>query len=904
MDSGQISAFILSEHYSAESLRIQQTFDCPGDGLAVLRGRSDVVDTTVGSLYRHYFSPQSEEPRKFCILALGGYGRRELFPHSDIDLLFLTESSAEQGSQRMAIAAILRELWDMRLRVGHSVHTLAECGRLYRDNLEFNVSLLDCRYLAGDPQLFNRLHDDVYPHLVARDHQDLLRNLAEMTRQRHTKYGNTVFHLEPNLKEAPGGLRDYHVCRWLARISALEKHKTWSAPEELWPAAWRTEIGPAWEFLCAARCFLHYFRERDDNQLTYECQDLACVRGIGFPRGVDPGPSGPQFPPPSPEEWMRAYFRRVRSIYQLTVDLLDDYAPSGTGLYALFRNWRSRLSNADFSVLRERVYFRQPAAVAQDPALVLRLFELVARHGLELSREAERVVAEALTHGAINVLSADVVWRHFRQILCFPEAAKALRDMHRLGVLRALFPEFQAIDSLVIRDFFHRYTVDEHSFMTIQNLHALSRSRRPLPARHSREGGNPKEVGPRFRGDDDGRETEWEDRLAEILEELEQPELLYLALLFHDVGKGMETADHVEGSRQALDGIMARLELSLSDCATVRFLILNHLEMSNTLQRRDIFEPETVRAFAEKIETSERLKMLSLMTYADIKSVNPEALTPWKTELLWELYASTANYLARSADDERLTPAVASASAAERVLPLLPPSVTWEKLDGFLEGLPRRYLATHSPEEVTLHFDMAERLGAAPAQVHLKVQGSLHELTVLTPDRPFLFASITGALAAWGMSIVKADAFANAKGVVLDTFRFADLYRTLELNPSEADRLKSILAGILEGKMELAKLLSGRLHPATGRKPKVTIPTKLRFDDSSSSHSTLLELVTQDRPGLLYQVSSILAELGCNIEIALIDTEGEKAIDVFYLTAQGGKLPPELQRAIETALLK
>ena len=904
MDSGHISAFTLSEHYSAESLRIQQSFDRTGDGLAVLRGRSDVVDTTVASLYLHYFCPQLNEPRNFCVLALGGYGRRELFPHSDIDLLFLTESRAEQDSQRMAIAAILRELWDLRLRVGHSVHTLAECGRLYRDNLEFSVSLLDCRYLAGDYQLFNRLHDDVYPHLVARDHQDLLRNLAEMTRQRHAKYGNTVFHLEPNVKEAPGGLRDYHVCRWLTRISALEKHKAWSAPEEPWPAARRAEIGPAWEFLCAARCFLHYFRERDDNQLSYECQDLACARGIGFLRTADPGSGGPRLSPRSPEEWMRAYFRRVRSIYQLSLELLDDHTPAVTGLYGLFQNWRSRLSNADFSVLREKVYFRQPSSVAQDPGLLLRLFEMVARHGLEPSREAERVVAEALDQGATNALSPGVVWSHFRQILCYPGAAKALREMNRLGVLRALFPEFQAIDSLVIRDFFHRYTVDEHSYMTIQNLHALSRFRKPLPSRHSRESGHPQELGPRFRGDDEGRETYWEERLAEILEELEQPELLYLALLFHDVGKGMETGDHIEGSRQAVEAIMTRLDLAPPDRNTVRFLIVNHLEMSTTLQRRDIFEPETVRAFAEKIETAERLKMLSLLTYADIKSVNPEALTPWKTELLWQLYASTANYLARSADDERLTPAVASASATERILPPLPPSVTREKLDRFLEGFPRRYLATHSPEEIALHVDLAERLGTVPAQVHLKTEGSLYELTVLTPDRPFLFASITGTLAAWGMSIVKADAFANAASVVLDTFRFVDLYRTLALNLSEADRLKSNLVDVLQGKMELAKLLSGRLHSAIGRKPKVAIPTKLRFDDSSSSHSTLLELVTQDRPGLLYQVSSVLAELGCNIEIALIDTEGEKAIDVFYLTAQSRKLPPELRSAIETALLK
>jgi len=212
-------------------------------------------------------------------------------------------------------------------------------------------------------------------------------------------------------------------------------------------------------------------------------------------------------------------------------------------------------------------------------------------------------------------------------------------------------------------------------------------------------------------------------------------------------------------------------------------------------------------------------------------------------------------------------------------------------------------LATHSPEEIALHVQLARRLDQDAVQVDVRTQGSLHELTVITLDRPFLFASITGSLAAWGMSIVKADAFANAAGVVLDTFRFVDLYHTLELNPSEADRLKSNLIDVLQGRMELAKLMRGRIRPGTPQKPKVTIPTQVRFDDSSSSHSTLLELITYDRPGLLYQVSSVLAELGCNIEIALIDTEGEKVIDVFYLTSQGSKLRLELQEAIEKALL-
>jgi [protein-PII] uridylyltransferase len=844
------------------------------------------VDEVVSRLYREFFSPQLDAPRNFCLVALGGYGRRELFPHSDIDLLFLTESSGEQSSRREAVAAMLRELWDLRLRIGHSVHTLAECGRLYPDNLEFNVALLDCRFLAGDRKLYARLHDDVLPHLVARDHQDLLRNLADVTRQRHAKYGDTIFHLEPNLKESPGGLRDYHVCRWLARISELEKRKVWSAPEGLWPAPWRAEIGPAFEFLCDTRCFLHYYRGRDDNQLSYECQDQACARGIASHGSADPRFWGPRLVPLTPADWMRVYFRHVRSIYRLTLRLLDDNTPARAGIYGLFQNWRSRLSNADFSVHRETIYARQPAALAQNPALVLQLFEMVARHGLELSREAERAVTEALTRVVAKPPAPAVFWGHFRQILLSPWAAKALREMNRLGVLSTLFPEFQVIDSLVIRDFFHRYTVDEHSFMTIQNLHALGLFRRKSQG-----------------GPNSGIGSEWEDKLAEILEELEKPELLYLALLFHDVGKGMEVPDHIEGSLQALEGIMARLELAPADRATVRFLIASHLEMSTTLQRRDIFDPETVREFAGKTETSERLKMLSLLTYADIKSVNPEALTPWKTELLWRLYAATANYLARSLDKERVKPAAASASPAEKILPLLAASTTREEVERFLEGFPRRYLVTHSAEEIARHFQLAGRLGQEPVQVVLKALNGLYELAVITPDRPFLFASITGSLAAWGMSIVKADAFANAAGVVLDTFRFVDLYRTLELNPSETDRLESNLLDVLQGRLELAKLMSGRLQSTSARKPKVTIPTQLRFDDTSSSHSTLLELITHDRPGLLFQVSSVLAQLGCNIEIALIDTEGEKVIDVFYLTAQGRKLRPELQEAIETALL-
>ena len=340
--------------------------------------------------------------------------------------------------------------------------------------------------------------------------------------------------------------------------------------------------------------------------------------------------------------------------------------------------------------------------------------------------------------------------------------------------------------------------------------------------------------------------------------------------------------------------------MSPPDQETVRFLIASHLEMSATL-RRDIFDPENVRAFAEKVGTPERLKMLCLLTYADVKAVNPEALTPWKAENVWQLYIGATNYLSRSADQR--VHADGDAETLTRLETLAP--VVGKKVKTFLEGLPKRYLRVYPPEDVLHHVHLAESLANDPVQLDLKRGRHWFELTLVTKDRPFLFANVAGAMAAWGMNIVKAHAFSNQAGTVVDTFYFTDRFRTLELNLPEWERFKRSISDVLIGEADLERMLRNRSRSEErSRIPKVKVEPRITFDDQCSSTSTLIQVIAQDRLGLLHRICSRFSYQECNIEIALIDTEGQMAIDAFYLTSAAAKLTAEHQKRLEAALVE
>lgn len=797
------------------------------DAQSLLAGRTVLVEQAVCRSYQRFLAPLL--PEGLAVLAVGGFGRRELFPHSDVDLLLLLSPGASPAeAHRAALSGFLQDLWDAGLRLSHSVRTPEECCQLDDRNIELSISLLDQRFLAGDAALHARLERGLARFFYSQRRQ-LARRLCRSARERHARHAGSIHQLEPDIKEAPGGLRDYQFAVWLDRLRS-------ACPGQL-PAPQRpAELEAAREFLYCLRCRLHQLAGRDFNRLTFDWQE--------------------EIAEADPADLMRFYFWCARRVHCAARRRLEAAEEQASSLLVEFRSWRSRVSNAEFFVSRERVYFRAPQSLAGDPLLLLRLFEFVARHGLRLALDTERRIAEQLPLVRHYFAESRPLWPQLRELFRLPHLALALRAMEETGTLGALFPEWQRVECLVVRDSCHRYTVDEHTLRAVEALAGL------------REG------------------AQAAGRFSRLLDEIDDPEVLVIALLFHDTGKAGPPGEHLTESVRLAEAAMERVQVPAGPRRMVRRLVDLHLELSAVMNSRDLDDPATARLVAGRLETTEVLKRLALLTYADISAVHPGALTPWRSEQLWRLYLATHRELTHELETDRIS---------------APPAASPE-LAAFLEGFPVRYLRTHCAAEIEAHLELERRGRARGVALDIHKQNGVYQLTLTAPDRPFLLASIAGALAGFGMNILKAEGFSNRNGMVLDTFAFSDLHRTLELNPSEIERLRVTLERVTLGTAEVKSLLRNRLEPASpGRRPR--IPPSVSFDPDASDAATLIEVVAEDRPGLLYDLALTISAAGCNIELVLIDTQAHKALDVFYVTSAGAKLSARQQANLRERLL-
>src|SRR4029077_19946813 len=438
--------------------RIRRQFESGVGARETVAALCLLADSNIRQVFGEVLRVHNTPSDGLCLLALGGYGRRLLFPYSDLDILFLFGNEKAEQSFRPLIADFARTLWDLGFRVSSAGRTLEECKRIEEDNVEFHLALLDRRFLSGDSELFEKLDTRVLPSSEKQARPFMLAQLHKLTKDRLTRYGNTIFHLEPNVKEAPGGLRDYQAAVWLRQVAGGERgiQGSSAAEDEL--------ASGAVDFLSAIRCFLHYSNARNDNTLTYELQAAAAERSLAVADGV----------PRNAAEWMRLYFRHARTLNRQLLRYLEQKTPTPQSLrQRLMRAARSAKSvpgNGKPFAVRDGLFEVLDVKELSDRAILFSLFTDAARTGVPLSRRTERSIAYVMKHPELPVKNEEVTWPVLREILSADYPGVALRPLQRLGLLTEILPEFSRIDSLVVRDFYHRYTVDEHSLRTIEHL--------------------------------------------------------------------------------------------------------------------------------------------------------------------------------------------------------------------------------------------------------------------------------------------------------------------------------------------------------------------------------------------------------------------------------------------------
>jgi [protein-PII] uridylyltransferase len=884
------------DYLRSEAARLRQLHRAGAGGREVCQARAWVLDLLLGQLWGAVMmalpAGAGGEPMRFALVAIGGYGRGELNPHSDIDIMLLhnlDSGALVRGKVPPRLSALtdglLFPLWDMGMKVGHSVRSVEDCVGVANTDMQSKTSLLEARWIGGDMDLFRRMESVFLARCVRGKVDEYLAARIADQAARRAKHGGSPTMQEPNIKSGCGGLRDHQNLLWMAFFKYRTRTLADLENRDLISGEEHGRLATAYDYLLRVRTELHHESNRAADVLQRALQPRI-AQSLGYEQ---------RSPVERIEVFMRDVYTHMRHIHLITrtleqrLALLPDPQQRLPTFRQLFRQGRQRMRRQvvdGFEMVDGEIAAGSRRVFRDQPRRLLRVFLHAQQRGLRLHPDLAQLVRQQLDLVDDDLLADRHGHETFLGILAARgNVAPTLRAMHETGVLGRYLPEFEPLTCLVQHEFYHRYAADEHTLQCIEHLDRVWNAETPPYSGY-----------------------------AGIFQSLERPQVLYLALLLHDAGKAHREANHaVTGGRLAAE-VARRMGLDGTTAHALRLLIELHLRMAHISQRRDLDDPAVVRQFAAQVQTPENLKMLTLHTLADSLGTGDRLWNGFKDSLLLQLYRKTS---------EHISGAPVFQLAEERQREILADQVRRLGGAGFAEvefrahfvGLPARYYRIHEAPEILADLRMAHtflRAQFADDQDPLVPVVSWSNepdrgctvLKVCTWDRTGLFGKITGSLTAAGLNILGAQIFTRADQIILDTFTVVDARTGSLAGKEERERFerlltRSLTGGVVDFEEQIAR--RPRLPPLYQSIEGGRMPTSLRFDNDTSEACTVLDLETEDHVGLLYSITAELARLGLDISLARVSTERGAALDSFYLTDVLGNKVTSVERLAEVA---
>lgn len=834
---------------------IRRRFEIKGDGAQTVCENCFLIDQLVRLV--HDFAADHEfqqgvrtSGEAMSLVAVGGYGRGELSPHSDIDLLFLLPYKRVPYHEQI-VEYVLYMLWDMGLKVGHSTRSAEDCIRNAKGDLTIRTALLEMRWLWGDQTLFNDLWKRYCNEIMSNTAVEFVESKLVERDSRHAQMGDSRYVLEPNVKEGKGGLRDLHTLYWIAKYMYRINDIGELADAGIISRQAAKRFVKVQAFLWTVRCHLHYLTDRPEDRLTFDVQPEMAVRMRYSDRVCSRGV----------ERFMKHYFliaKEVGDLTRLFCALAEEQHKRKPRRLQLSRLFSRPTAVAGFILDSGRLDVSRDDQFETDPVAMIRLFHTALEHDVDIHPKALDRVHRSLRRIDAKLRTDPEANRLFVEMLTSrkdPEVA--LRHMNEAGVLGRFIPDFGRVVAQMQYDMYHVFTVDEHTVQALGVLHSLEAGELTAEAPTS----------------------------SEVIHQVTSRRALYVATFMHDIAKG-RSGDHSTLGAEVTMKLGPRLGLTDEETETSAWLVREHLSMSRIAFKRDIDDPKTIQDFVALVQSPERLKLLLALTVADIRAVGPTVWNAWKAGLLRELYQRAFDVMTGGLSSIAHSTRVKSSQANLRA-ELTRLGWTSEDIDAHLvRGYPSYWTTYDTPIHLR-HARLVREAEAvrAPLTVEPRVdtQRAVTEITVYTGDHPGLFSQIAGAMAISGANIVDAKIITLANGMALDTFCIQDSDGGAFDSPAKLAKLATCIEQVLSGRMRLDRELANRKGKLPSRAHVFKVPPRALVDNKPSRAHTVIEVNGRDRPGLLYDITNAMTNLGLQISSAHISTYGERVVDVFYV---------------------